>query len=278
MSLPVQFLYTAYRLEVTFRSRSGEPHQKNGTGFFVGSPQGQLYLVTNRHVLDAQWDKPGETGNIKEFYGCSAQVVICQGRPNGDELHRFALLSPRPLFHPCYTHDVAVLPVAEVSGILTPPGATSRIQIQNFIKLDDLATHEEFKSDIDLGDQIGFPGYGEAYSPLDQRPIFRVGYVISDPTLPLNYDEVKGDAFLIEGFSTAGASGSPVFAFEKGFRLGGGIAATGKFHRRWSLLGVNAGHMRSHDFQHSQVSYVFKATIIRDIVAGTSNREIQIGL
>jgi hypothetical protein len=65
----------------------------------------------------------------------------------------------------------------------------------------------------------------------------------------------------------AGASGSPVFIFEKGFRVAGNISVTGgKFHRRWSLIGVNAGHMSSHKFGHSQVSYAFKATVIREII------------
>jgi hypothetical protein len=266
MSLPVQFLYSAFKLDVRFAIADGTPHQKIGTGFFVGKADGSLYLVTNRHVLDARWDKPGTDMNSKKFSRYSLQSIICWGRPDGNDLLGFELLGPKVSFHTCDTHDVAVTPVVNV---ISSPDIGHPIQIGNFIKLDDLTTREEFESDIELCDQVGFPGYGEAYSEADQRPIFRVGYVISDPRLPLDYEEVKGEALLIEGFSTSGASGSPVFVFQKGFPLGGGLAVTGgKFHRRWSLLGVNAGHMKSPEHLHSQVSYVFKATVIRDIING----------
>ena len=263
MSLPVKFLYSAFKLEVTFAKEYAPDHTKHGTGFFAGSVGGQLYLVTNRHVLDAQWDRPGRSENSIKFRQYTLKRIACFGRPDGINRVDFELLGLQPIYHERFTHDVAVVPVRHaISNLMFG----TNIMIENFVGVDDMTTAIEFQSDIDLCDQVGIPGYGEAHAPSDVRPICRVGYVISDPRLPLDYEEVKGDALLVEAFSTSGASGSPVFVFEKGVKLGAGLASTGKTYRRWSLLGVNAGHMESSDFKHSQVSYAFKSTVIREIL------------
>jgi hypothetical protein len=268
MGIPVEFLYCAFKLEVTSRSLDGTTKQSCGTGFFVGDVGGSLYLVTNRHVVDVKWDRPGTGENSTRYRDHTLDTIICHGRPNGSDLIKFELLDKTPYFDFDNNHDVSVIPVSRVFGA---PAAGGPIKISNYVDFSNFTTTEEFRSGIDLTDLVGFPGYGEAHSASDQRPIMRVGYVVSDPRLPLNYEEVKGEAVLIEGFSTAGASGSPVFVAEKGVPFMDGVAITERpTFRRWSLLGVNAGHMKSSEHLHSQISYVFKSTIIRRIIDGLS--------
>ena len=68
----------------------------------------------------------------------------------------------------------------------------------------------------------------------------------------------QGQCIAYEGFSSEGASGSPVFAVPKGLR---NIPNS----RQGYLIGVNAGHI-SGQIGHSGISYFYKSTVIMEII------------
>ena len=263
--VPTDFLYSVALIEVTFRGNDGEVVQRNGSGFFVGASRG-IYLVTNRHVIDIKWY------NSDKYRGYCVSKILCRARINNDELIKFEINS-NIIFSDCFSDDVAVI-LLDKKIIATAKSAITNdvLIIRRFFNFSDLSDDNSFKNEIWPCDQVIFPGYGDgsfitADSEDDVRPIFRVGWISSDPTIPLRHKEVKGDAFLVEGFSTSGASGSPVIAPPVGTQLGGGLTMTGgRAYRPMRVVGVNAGHLKSHDFQHALVSYAFKATIIRRLI------------
>ena len=94
-----------------------------------------------------------------------------------------------------------------------------------------------------------------------------MGTIASDPRL--NYSCYPGEPIAsriaYEGFSTGGASGSPVFAIQRGFLTGDGISAPADFYREVKLIGINAGHFKDQD-GHSGISYLYKSSAIHDII------------
>lgn len=94
-----------------------------------------------------------------------------------------------------------------------------------------------------------------------------MGTIASDPRLSYSYVPGAPDASRIayEGFSTGGASGSPVFAIQRGFQTGGAISASEGFYREVKLIGINAGHF-SDQVGHSGISYFYKSSAILDLI------------
>ena len=69
----------------------------------------------------------------------------------------------------------------------------------------------------------------------------------------------------IEGFSTGGTSGSPVFAVQRGFKVGGILTAVEGFYCEVKVISINAGHF--YDLhRHSGISYLYKSSAILDII------------
>ena len=94
-----------------------------------------------------------------------------------------------------------------------------------------------------------------------------MGTIASDPRMSYSY--ITGapisSRIAYEGFSTAGSSGSPVFAVQRGFRTGGGISAPSDFFREVKLIGINAGHFED-QIGHSGISFLYKSSVIHDII------------
>ena len=259
--VPTQFLYSAIMVEANFVGLDGTAHNRKGTGFLV-SRSGAHYLVTNRHVLDASWDKPNQNTNGSRYRNFALQNIYCQGRASGDALREFRISEP-PTFSDTYNEDVAVVKFT----IAYTRDGRGNLQVSNYFSFDDLVEDTGFGTEILACDQVAFPCYGEGHSESDTRPIFRMGWIISDPTADLDYEHVKGRVFLVEGFSTNGASGAPVLALPVGIQIGPMLTMTGgRGHRPLRIAGVNAGHLLSPDFRHAHVSYAFKASIIRELI------------
>ena len=259
--LPIEFLYSAALLEVYFVDANGSIHEKNGTGFFVGKSN-EVYLVSNRHVFDAKWDTPNTEKNSVKFRQYEIEKIICR-RYNKGILERHGV-EGKVTFSNREIDDVAVI---KVDSFYPVDGVQFSNHVAHFFNFEDLADKERIQSEVLPCDQVVFPSFGEGYSEIDSRPIFRVGWVVSDPTVPLNHRHIQGDAFLFEGFSTGGASGAPVIALPVGLKLGEGITKDGgRGFRDWCVLGVNAGRLESPEFMHSQVSYAFKASLVRQLI------------
>jgi len=260
--LPTSILYGAIKVQASFGNSEGTVHDRQGTGFLV-SKSGAFYLVTNRHVLDAAWDEPNKNMNGSRYRNFTLQTVVCRGRAAGQDLREFLILG-QPVFPDRYNEDVAVVKFT----IAYTRDGQGNLQVENYFGFDDIAEEAGFGTEILPCDQVTFPCYGEGHSESDSRPIFRMGWIISDPTVDLNYEHVNGRAFLVEGFSTKGASGAPVLALPVGIQLGAMLTMTGgRGYRPMRIAGVNAGHLLSPDFPHAHVSYAFRASIVRELIA-----------
>jgi hypothetical protein len=266
--IPVSFLYAAMRVRADFTHREA----KMGTGFFVrdSSGSGQLLLVTNRHLLEPFESVQPSTEEIIARQGQILKNIQVEGRFSEDYYYIIELQDYTCHFSLHSFDDVAVVSfkkllrlTAHNSLAATQPLSTT-FTINNFFDMNDLATEPEFGTDILPCDQVAFPCFHEWVSEQDVRPTFRVGWVVSDPRHPLRFEKVSGDALLIEGFSTDGASGAPVIALPKGIRTGGGLS--GGDYRPFRLIGVNAGHFKGTDVLHANISYCFKSTIIRSCI------------
>jgi hypothetical protein len=137
--------------------------------------------------------------------------------------------------------------------------------IDFFIDLPLLATRKAFQNDIMICDFLAFPGYPRWHDKVKSRPILRTGTISSDPRFNYQYEtEVLGDCLAYEAFSFGGSSGSPVFAVQKGPAPGAGISFPG--FRDLTMIGINAGHLRTEEKHHSGISYLYKSYAICDLV------------
>lgn len=141
------------------------------------------------------------------------------------------------------------------------------MEINCSIQYDFLASEEWINTKLTVCDTIAYPGFPEWFDHKNNTPIFRMGTIASNP----RSDYCCGDndpvaaRVAYEGFSSGGASGSPVFAIQKGFRVGGGIQAPEDFFREVKVVGINAG-LFFNDKGHSGISYFYKSSVIKNII------------
>lgn len=130
-----------------------------------------------------------------------------------------------------------------------------------------LATENWISEKMSVCDYIAYPGFPDWYDRQNNTPIFRMGTIASDPRM--NYSSIIGapisSQIAYEGFSSGGASGSPVFAVQRGFKTGSGISAPKDFYREVKVIGINAGHF-SNQIGHSGISYFYKSSVILNII------------
>lgn len=254
------FLYTAYRLQPIFADDIGNSRSVSGTGFFVMNKRGELCLVTNKHVLDptfprypASWPPNLTLHSIRVTGKANAA-----GMPDVEIDHVIT-----GDFRCSVENDVAVgVNVKFVSG-------TGPLVIDYFIPYSLIADKHEYATSISACDLVAFPGYPEWHDSLSRRPIFRSGTIASDPRYDYSFGgQAKGSCVAYEAFSFGGSSGSPVFAFQKGFPLGPGLSISG--YKTARLIGVNAGHFHTSEEkakgQHSGISYFYKSTAILELI------------
>jgi hypothetical protein len=111
-----------------------------------------------------------------------------------------------------------------------------------FISYDLIATVEKITNKLSACDFVAYPGFPDWYDKLNNNPIFRSGTISSDPRFNYSHkSEFNGDCIAYEAFSFSGSSGSPVFAIQKGFPVGGAIQTGENFYSPVMLIGINAG-------------------------------------
>jgi hypothetical protein len=226
---------------VGFVSRDTDPLRYAGTAFIVQVPfdetSGCLHLVTAKHVADV----------------VGADFVIGFNGKDGKPL--FVKNGGVPwYFHPTEPDsvDAAVIPFASSR---THDYDISPIPVQIFA---DEARINEY--DIGLGDEIFSVGLFTRYFGLTTLiPIVRTGNIAMMPKEPVPLGPFGlTEAYLAEGRSIGGLSGSPVFCRNTvkmpGFNLQGQVkhvAGVGQIH----LLGMVHGHWElPMDFSESEKS------------------------
>ncbi len=130
-----------------------------------------------------------------------------------------------------------------------------------------LASRDKIHEELSVCDFVAFPGYPPWYDKLNNLPILRTGSIASDPRYAYSWTgDDEGDCVAYEAFSYGGSSGSPVFAVQKGFKVGNGLS--GGNYRELMLVGINAGHLDTLGPQkhHSGISYFYKSAIILELL------------
>ena len=200
-------------------------HIGSGTGFLCEYKK-SVFLVTNWHVVSGRHFQkkthlhsslalPGSleisahvsVRETREREGSELSSVECTMRLSEDQSHL------RQFTHPIHGDDVDV--VAFPLGLI--PGFD--IERLEFVPLPIYQQQDMF-SDVIATKQFFIPGYPELRgNPPNRFPIYKVGYIASEP-------QILGDPpyILIDGKTRKGWSGSPVLlspAKQDAFGMGG---------------------------------------------------------
>ena len=247
------FLYAVSKVRVQFEN-GNLPNviQSKGTGFFI-QKEDKVYFITNRHVLDPERIKDAAGQGYKMY-----QVFI--------DHRNFESTSQKPLAEEYLVKNCTFTFAANeyddlacISGIeLASEPTVPRVVIE----YDLLATSDLFHSSFSICDLLAFIGFpSNQYDSIHNLPILRSGIISSDPRInfPIAGTD-QGNAVAYEAFSTGGASGSPVFALQKGIQLGEGLKGPDDFYRPVKLIGINAGHKKDPQSGiHTQLSYFYRS-------------------
>lgn len=258
------FLYAAKKITVKI-SNGKEICELMGTGFFV-SKDNDLILVTNRHMVDPEYYSPKFKGyKIQDFQIESFQANDVNGYPK--DLTSVHVINFDAFIYDA-NNDVACLFEAKLSEDLI---------VTSNVPFSFLANKEWIEKKLTVCDTIAYPGFPLWFDRRNNTPIFRMGTIASDPRLDYAADssEPKASKIAYEGFSSGGASGSPVFAIQKGFPVGGAIQAPQDFYREVKVVGVNAGHFSTKDEGHSGISFFYKSSVVIDLIDSHSVQSAQ---
>ncbi|MEU0042238.1 trypsin-like peptidase domain-containing protein [Streptomyces werraensis] len=241
-------LYSAVRLAVRF-SEYGELRQNVGigTGFVLSDGPGRdagRYLVTNRHVVDPNYEKDRRWQLAEvQIRGYFQHPRDPQSSPEWQE----AVLAT-PVVHtlpPSAWHvDLAVLPLGTGNAVEVAVGS-GRF---NSLPVRSLASQRDFhESRVTVGRQILMPGYPGIQERVADRPILVGGVIASDPRFPaaVGPHEMR-DEVLCHAFSWEGMSGSPVLCLVPRAPSWDDMES-GELSTEIVLAGVNAGHIKVRD-------------------------------
>ena len=252
------FLYTAKRVITLWDTDLGQV-ETSGTGFFVNKGN-ELYLITNRHVVDLTYAAPKYTGAT--MIGCRCEGYESVSRDSLPSTYTTIHIKNYNafVFHNNQYNDIACLKDPE-----SIDGSPSRISLP--IDYELLASKEKIDNKLTICDTIAYPGFPKWYDKKNNTPIFRMGTIASDPRVgySANASDPDADRVAYEGFSSSGSSGSPVFATQRGFPVGGSLKAPDGFYRPVMVVGINAGHYPS-DEGHSGISWFYKSSAIIELI------------
>lgn len=257
-----QFLYSAYKISVTFADDLGNEKSGAGTCFFVKNQHNVLCLVTNRHILDIAYKD--SSGALSRYTLQEVRVSGKVGR-SGDHfpLDDVSIcLAPIVKFSEDYQNDIAC-----ITNIFILSEHKVPVSFDYHIPYGFLATSADFQNKLEICDFLAFPGFPEWYDKKENRPILRTGTISSDPRFDYSYgNSVGGACVAYEAFSYSGSSGSPVFSIQKGPRPGPGMLFPD--FRDVLLIGINAGHLKFSppNELHPGISYLYKSTAVLEII------------
>lgn len=256
------FLYSAYQILSTFQDDVGKDKTIAATTFFVLNKDRKICLVTNRHMVDLNY-QPRSSKYIK----FRLKRIIIRGkrqdRESGLPVHNQQLQINHAdiRFSSIYQNDVACIIAPQIVSASDSPDTT----IDFLIPHDIIATRADIDTQISICDFVAFPGFPDWYDKREARPILRTGTISSDPRSDYSSsEEYQGECTAYEAFSYGGSSGSPIFAVQKGPKPGAGISFPG--FRELKMIGINAGHLPTAIGTHSGISYMYKSSAILDII------------
>jgi hypothetical protein len=241
---PDNFLYSGYKLFASF-SDGTSPISTSATCFVLELDNGTPYIVTNRHVIDINY--PNALPQYQNYRLASLRIV---GRRPTDDEYTINIEPTGIYYHTNVLNDVVLIRPSTRDA--NPANLHWRFGQEHLATQQMLNQFKPF-------DVICYSGFPVTHDQSMGRPIVRRGSIASDPMFDYSWESnPKGNIIAFEGFSTPGASGSPIFAPTYGV---GGVPGA----RAGYLLGVNAGRLLEAG-AHSGISYFFKSSVIIEII------------
>ena len=258
--IPRSWLLATNKIEVAFRN-AHDHKPGHGSGFWVRSSE-DLLFATNRHVIDIEYRDPKYRGH---GYVLSS-VEILTFDPSGRS-GRQCVVHAVILTHEDPDIDIALL---RVSGVINPDGIS--VEPAN---VEVIADSRFLETELEWGAQISFSSFQPWRDTQTERPILRTGILASDPAYPFVSTKFnRADVHLLEAFSFAGSSGSPVFANAKGIQLRAGLSGGG--FRPARIIGMMTGHLLNEDSDagapdktHTGLSYCHRSDLLLSMVRGS---------
>jgi trypsin-like peptidase len=273
-------LYAAVRLTPEFfEAGRSEPRRGTGTGFIVRERDGagaRKFLVTNRHVVDADYAKKTVTGWRLEALQISGHFQHPR-HPGVDAVPQTARLAdPVVRFPSKWDVDLAALP-------LTGGPELEAVECEghfNSLPASLLATKEDFSGgQVTVGRQVLMPGYPGVDGMAADRPLLVGGVIATDPRYPAVIGpHVHEDQVLCHAFSWRGMSGSPVLCMVPAppatwLDMEAGVSGM------VVLAGVNAGHIDVRSEQTAgAISRFVRADALTDLLRAAGMEMFQHGV
>ncbi|WP_327714081.1 serine protease [Streptomyces sp. NBC_00490] len=262
-------LYSAVRLRAGFFDRSNNKSTGTGSGFIITDNSENRYLVTNRHVLDR---------NFEKFGGWSLESVTVDGQYQsavmdilGTVPQQITIIDPEPKFLDSDMVDLTVLPLDAPIGRAQTLTGEGRF---NGLPVSALATATDFAfGRVTVGGRVITPGYPGIRGEVAERPILVGGVIASDPRHPaaLGTDTYPSEV-LTHSFSWNGMSGSPVLCYVPK-ALTWGDLGTGDFEEVL-LVGVNAGHIKTSGETAGVLTRFVRADALAELLIGAGAQGI----
>ena len=260
--LPRDWLLATNKIEVAFQSPHGKK-SAHGSGFWVRNGE-TLLFVTNRHMIDLEYKDPKYRGHDY----CLSSVEILSFDSSGRS-GRLRVIRADILSHENADFDVALMSVKlheNPDAIKVVPATAEIIADVHFIE-----------DQLEWGAQVSFSSFQPWRDTQTERPIVRSGILASDPAHSFVLDEIPlSGVHLIEAFSFAGSSGSPVFANARGIQTDSTI--TGSTFRPARIIGVMTGHLLNEKSDagvphraHTGLSFCHRSDFLLSMVRGTES-------
>ena len=257
--IPRNWLLATNKIEVVFRN-AHDYKTGHGSGFWVRSGE-DLLFATNRHVIDIEYRDPKYEGHGYVLSSMQILTFDPSGRSGKQCVVHGVILT-----HEDPDIDIALL---RVSDVINP----DRISVAP-ASVEVIADSHFLKTELEWGAQISFSSFQPWRDTQTERPILRTGILASDPAFPFVLNRIeRTDVHLLEAFSFAGSSGSPVFANAKGIQPGPGLSGGG--FRPARIIGVLTGHLLNEDSDagapyktHTGLSFCHRSDLLLSMVRG----------
>ena len=217
-------------------------------------------------MIDIEYRDPKYKGHGYVLSSVQILTFDASGRSGTQYVVRAVILT-----HEDPDIDIALLRVSGVNnpdGISVVPASVEVIADSHFLK-----------TELEWGAQVSFSSFQPWRDTETERPILRTGILASDPAYPFVSTRIKRtDVHLLEAFSFAGGSGSPVFANAKGIETGPSLSGGG--FRPGRIIGMMTGHLLNEDSDagapyktHTGLSFCHRSDLLLSMVRGAEPLE-----
>ena len=207
------YLYAVTKLVVVLSDNSGNTITSSGTGFWI-QKEDSVYLITNRHIVQPGFSKP-QYASYSTIISIKFDCREYNSATKSVDVADYTMVSYKIDFPANGIDDIAC-----ISKVTIPIGNWHQI----IIPFSMLATNVQIDTELSVCDHVAFIGFPIVYDRKNNMPLLRSGVISSDPRLDYSPDGADhGHIMAYEAFSTNGASGSPAFATQRGFKVGSGL-------------------------------------------------------